>query len=213
MRAAEGRMDAWKSILPRIERIHDKMERLSVAKDMAEYLRIDESMVLEQFRRGQSAAKNGPPRTAKTEAPPIEKLLLNALLKSDDARAEIAPALMELEPAKRFVLRNIFDAIFAIHASGDVLTFSNLEARLSDSDKDLLSRIVFADEGFEETSAPDQARDCLRVLQRQHWEVQRSNLKSQIQDAERRGDLEEALRLSQGLPRLDMLLGNKRGRH
>lgn len=212
MRAAEGRMDAWKSILPAIERIHDKMERLAVAKDMAEYLRVDEALVLEQFRKGTAAPKQPPSRTARGHAPAVETLLLKALLASDEARAEVAPALRELEVVNRFVLRPIFESLFAIQASGDVLTFSNLEARLAEADKDLLSRIVFADEGSEETTALEQARDCLRVLQRQEWEGQRSNLKAQIQAAERSGDLAEALRLSSELPGLDALLGGKRGR-
>jgi len=210
MRAGEGRMDAWKAILPSIERIHDKMERLSVAKDMAEYLRVDEALVLEQFRKNQPAAKPAPARSSKAEVPALEKLLLHALLTNEQARAEVVPALAQIEAVKRFTLRNVFDAIFAIEGGGDVLTFSNLEARLGDADKDLLSRVVFADESIEETAALDQARDCLRVLQRQDWELQRSDLKVRIQTAERGGDLHEALRLSQELPRLDALLAARR---
>lgn len=213
MSAAEGRMDAWKAILPQIERVHDKMERLSVAKDMAEYLRVDENLVLERFRKNAPARGAAPQRAAASDAiPAAEKLLLNALLKNEEARAEVLPELQELDAVKRFRTRTIFEALFAVSASHDVLSFSNLEARLGDADRDLLSRLVFADEGNEESPALEQARECLRELKRQDGEIRRSDLKARIQAAERGGNLEEALRLSQELHELEASLGRKRGR-
>jgi hypothetical protein len=150
---------------------------------------------------------------------------LNALLKSEDAQREILPGLREIEAVKRFVTRNIFEAVFAVTAargdhqaaepldkSSDVLTFSNLEARLGDADKDLLSRLVFADEGSEGHLAVEQARDCMRVLERQDQELRRSDVKSRIQAAERGGDLAAALRLSQELHDLEELLRKQRVR-
>src|SRR5260370_34135957 len=189
VRVAEGRVDAWKAMLPSIERIHDRIERAAVAKDMASYLGVDEGLVLERFRRGGAARSESANRTQETSVPVTEKLLLNALLQSEEARVEVLPALREMEAVKRFSTRAIFGALFAVTASGDVLTFSNLEARLGDADKDLLSRVVFADEVTEESSALAQARSSLRNLQKQEKELRRSGLKSRIQAAERGGDL------------------------
>jgi DNA primase len=213
MRVGEDRMDAWKAILPSIERIHDKIERAAVAKDMASYLGVDEGLVLERFRRGTAGRSETAPRTSGPPAiPATERLLLNALLNSEQARAEVLPALREMEIVKRFSTRSIFEALFALAASQGVLTFSNLEARLGDADKDLLSRVVFADELTEESFALDQARSSLRNFQKQEEDLRRSGLKSRIQAAERGGDMTEALRLMQELHKLEGERGTGQGR-
>ncbi len=205
LRAAEGRMDAWKELLPAVERIHDKIERAAVAKDMASYLGVDENLVLERFRR---AGRTEPAaRRREIAAPANERFLLEALLRSEEARAEVLPALRELEAVQRFKTRGIFEALFAAAASGEALTFSNLEGRLGDADKDLLSRLLLADEGSEDNAALEQARDCLRAFRRQDRELRRSHLKAEIQAAERGGDLAEALRLSGRLREMEQLAG------
>jgi DNA primase len=211
-RTADGRMEAWKTILPAIERIRDRIERAAVAKDMAGYLGVDESLVLERFRKAAANRSEPAPRSQGPSVPPMERLLLNALLKSEDAQKEILPALRENEAVKRFVTHKIFETLFALTVAQDVLTFSNLEARLADADKDLLSRLVFADQGSEDSLALEQARDCMTVLERQDKELRRSNMKSRVQAAERSGDFPEALRLSQELRDLDELLRKQRGR-
>jgi DNA primase len=213
VRVAEGRMDAWKAILPSVERIHDKIERAAVAKDMASYLGVDEGLVLERFRKGTARRSEVAPQPHGANAVPVtERLLLNALLNSEKARAEVLPVLREMEAVKRFATRSIFEALFAVTASQDVLTFSNLEARLGDTDKDLLSRVVFADEVTEESFALVQARNSLLNLQTQEEELRRSGLKSRIQAAERGGDLPEAFRLAQELREIEVELGTRRGR-
>jgi DNA primase len=213
MRVGEDRMDAWKAILPSIERIHDKIERAAVAKDMASYLGVDEGLVLERFRRGNAGRSETTPRTNGLAAiPATERLLLNALLNSEEARVEVLPVLREMEIVKRFSTRTVFEALFALAASQGVLTFSNLEARLGDADKDLLSRVVFADELTEESFALDQARSSLRNLQKQEEDLRRSDLKTRIQAAERSGDMSEALRLMQELHKLEGEHGTGRGR-
>jgi DNA primase len=213
VREADGRMEAWKTLLPAIERIHDKIERAAVAKDMAGYLGVDESLVLERFRKSNNAGRSqAPTRPRQIEVPPTEKLLLNALLKSEEACAEVLPQLAQMDAVKRFVTHSIFEAMFAISAAQDVLTFSNLEARLAEADRDLLSRLVFADEGSEDNRGVEQARDCLLALQRNEQELRRTNLKSLIQTAERSGNLAEALRLSQELHDFEGLRVMKRAR-
>jgi hypothetical protein len=117
-----------------------------------------------------------------------------------------------MDAVKRFATHSIFEAMFAISAAQDVLTFSNLEARLGEAERDLLSRLVFADEGSEDNRGVEQARDCLLALQRNEQELRRTNLKSLIQTAERSGNLAEALRLSQELHDFEGLRVMKRAR-
>ncbi len=61
--AAEGRMDAFKFLLPAVQKIQDKLERAAVASDVAAYLGVDPGLVLDQFR---SVGRN---RRARTRAP------------------------------------------------------------------------------------------------------------------------------------------------
>ena len=41
MRSADGRMDAFKFLLPSVQKIGDKLERAAVASDLASYLGVD----------------------------------------------------------------------------------------------------------------------------------------------------------------------------
>ena len=51
MRSAEGRMDAFKFLLPTVQKLSDKLERAAIASDLAQYLNIEPGLVLDQFKR------------------------------------------------------------------------------------------------------------------------------------------------------------------
>jgi thioredoxin-like negative regulator of GroEL len=131
--------------------------------------------------------------------PPTERLLLHSLLASDAARAQAIPELMGLAAVDRFVSRNIFHALFAMHSDGGPFRFSDLEGRLSEADRDLLSSAVFADEILEEEKAAEQAMACLRSLKSQDPRSEAAALRARIKAAERQGDMEEAMRLAREL--------------
>jgi thioredoxin-like negative regulator of GroEL len=93
----------------------------------------------------------------------------------------------------------VFQALFAIHSDGGVFRFSDLEGRLSEADRDLLSSAVFADEVLEEEKAAEQAMACLRSLKSQDPRSEAAALRARIKAAERQGDIEEAMRLTKEL--------------
>jgi DNA primase len=194
----EGRMDAFKSLAPRIQSIADRLERFAVANDVADYLGIDEKLVRDHFSKG-SAERTEVPR--RPVMPPTERLLLHSLLASETARAQVIPELSGLDAVDRFVSRNVFRALFAMHSDGGVFRFSDLEGRLSQADQDLLSSAVFADEILEEEKAAEQAIACLRSLKSQDPRSEAAALRARIKTAERQGDLQEAMRLAQELDR------------
>ena len=98
-------MDAFKFLLPAVQKISDKLERAAVANDLAGYLGVEPGLVLEQFKRaatdrhapGQVTARRARrPVTALLRRRPrcrcrCERILLNALLSSDRTREEILP--------------------------------------------------------------------------------------------------------------------------
>jgi len=198
MRTVEGRMQGFKFVAPAIQRIADRLERFAVANDVAGYLGVEEKLVRDYFSKGtgeRPAARRAP------EIPAVERLLLHSLLASAAARMEVIPQLQDLAAVERFVTRNIFKALFTMHFDGSVFRFDALEGRLADADRDLLSALVFADQGLEEEQAAEQATACVRSLKSQDPKSEAASLRAQIKAAERQGNLQEAMRLAQELDR------------
>jgi DNA primase len=200
MQTVEGRLQAFKFIAPAIQRISDRLERFAVANDVADYLGVDEKLVREHFSKG---VKEGSNIQRRPEAPPIERLLLHSLLASEAARSLAIPELRDQPAVDRFVARNVFKALFAMHSDGAPFRFADLEGRLSDADRDLLSSVVFADEILEEEKAAEQALACLRSLKSQDPRSQAAALRARIKAAEREGNLQEAMRLAEEVVALD----------
>jgi DNA primase len=193
MHTVEGRMQAFKFVAPAIQRISDRLERFAVANDVADYLGVDEKLVRDHFSKGTAehrVVNRGP------EVPPNERLLLNSLLASEQARAEVLPALREMPVVDRFVTKGVFKALFSLPAEGVPFRLADLEGRLGEADRDLLSAVIFADEALEEEKAAVQASACLLSLKAQDPKAEVAALRSQIKAAEREGNFAEAMRLS-----------------
>jgi thioredoxin-like negative regulator of GroEL len=113
----------------------------------------------------------------------------------------VIPELSGLAAVDRFVSRNVFQTLFAMHSDGEAFRFSDLEGRLSEADRDLLSSAVFADEALEQEKPAEQAMACLRSLKSQDPRSEAAALRARIKAAERQGNIEEAMRLAQELDR------------
>jgi DNA primase len=198
MRTVEGRMQGFKFVAPAIQRIADRLERFAVANDVADYLGVDEKLVRDYFSQG--ATDRRPVRRG-PEIPAVERLLLHSLLASEAARTEAIPQLRDLAAVDRFVTRNVFKALLSMHFDAAPFRFADLEGRLADADRDLLSSVVFADEGLEEDQAAEQALACVRSLKSQDPKSEAAAIRAQIKAAERQGNLQEAMRLAQELDR------------
>jgi len=195
----EGRIQGFKFVAPSIERVPDRLERFAIANDIAGYLGVDAHMVRDHFSRNQKAANR--PASRGPVVPPNERLLLNSLLASELARMQVIPHLSEMSVIERFTTRNVFRAIFTLHHDQVSFRFSDLEGRLEDADRDLLSAVVFADDIIEEQDALAQAVACLESLRAQEPKSEMAELRARVQTAEREGNLEEALRLADELNR------------
>jgi hypothetical protein len=100
-------------------------------------------------------------------------------------------------------MRGVFEALIAVEGAGP-FRYADLEARLSESDRQLLSSVALADEINDPEHAFAQAVDCLRALEKRSRAVDRTSLQAQLREAEKSGDMAEALRLTE---QLDHLLG------
>ncbi len=193
-RAAEGRVAAFQSLLPAINRLSDKIERVALVNDLADRLGVDPGLVLESFRKAAAERRTTPPvATAPPGIKPAEKLLLRLLVENATARYELLEPLRLSGATEESAASGVFRALFALAASGELFDMSALEARLSESDRRLLSEAIFNDAA----EAPDleRGRAALAALETAAWQKRRKLLQKQIQDAQRAGNQEELERL------------------
>src|SRR5581483_7728450 len=86
LRTAEGRVDAFKFILPSVEHVHDRIERSAVAAEVAERLGVDRDIVRQVLRPKTSSQGTARNRDFAAGIPANEKLLIACMLASPDAR-------------------------------------------------------------------------------------------------------------------------------
>jgi len=213
MRGADGRMDAFKFLLPAVQKISDKLERAAVASDLAGYLGVEPGLVLDQLKRaatdrhapGQvgvravaSPSSNGAPQV---QVPAVERILLNALLSSEATREQIFPQL-PAELTASFVSLEVINALRQMAEAGPV-HFAALDARLSEPGRALLHDIVSADEISDEGECLAQAEACLQGLKTSFERRRMEEMRARIRTAEREGNLTEALRWMTELQRVE----------
>lgn len=208
MRSSEGKVDALKFLLPAVKNIPDKLERAAVANDLASYLGVDPSMVLDQFKRAATDRKTASPAPPpRPELPTMERVLLHALFASPRVRQEILPQLTP-ELVQGFVSHEILDAFRHVEAEDPARIFAEVEGRLSESSRTLLHEALAADhteEEQEEEFSWTQAVACLDRLQADYRKRSVADLKAQVKVAEREGRFGEALALMAEVKRLEEL--------
>jgi DNA primase len=221
MRSVVGRVDAFKSLLPTVQKIPDKLERAAVADDLSSYLGLERSLVLEQLKRAATDRRAAAaPLPASAQIPAIERLLLSALLASDRARREILPALRP-EILEGFASREIFEALrhaapsappvragtesSSAGTSGAAASalFAAVEARLAGPAQKLLHEVAAADEISDEELGFQQAQACLERLENSLRKKQLEQLRARVKSAEQEGRLTEALEWMVQLHRLE----------
>jgi DNA primase len=203
MSTAEGRVTGLGFMLPAIQRVNDKLERAAIAEEVAGYLSIDRGLVLENFRRAAAERREKTLAAPKEPPRPVERILLNALLASSEVRRVCLPRLKASRAVEGFATRGILQALAAVDETRGPLQFTELEARLGDADRELLASVVFADKPDDEEYSLERALACLEALERSEREADRAALKARIKQAERAGMLEEALRITEELGRLE----------
>ena len=202
LRTAEGRVAGFQFLLPAIQRLPDKIERVAVANDVAGYLGVDAGLVLENFRKAAMDRRDKKVAPVREPLRADEKILLNLLVSDAAARQELMPELEQLPAVDQFATRRIFKALFALHA-GSAVTYEELHARLEESDQELLASAVLQDETNGSAISLSLGVECLRSLERSSLKAQVAALKARVKAAERSGDLREAMRLAEELRHLE----------
>lgn len=203
VQTAEGRMQGFQFLLPAIQRIPDKLERLAVVNDIAGYLRVEAGAVLEHFRKAAAERKNVVPKAPKTVIPHVERILLKAVLFDADARDTVLPQIAQLPSLNRLTTQSIFQAILTVAGNGEAVDYSRVEGRLDESSRALLHEVAFADDIEGGSERVEEALACLRALETSDLEAQRAELRARVKTAERSGNLQEALEWNRELMKLE----------
>ena len=202
IRSPEGVVAVLKSLLPAVQRISDPVERMAVAENLAGYIGVDRGVVLDSFRRSVADRQQRTVEMPKELVRADEKGIINVLLSPIRERHELAAELEDCRILEQLATRRIFEAIRAICAAGGELSFETVNARLQDTDQVLLAQVLFSEE-IEGQQDLEHGRRCLDSLKRSQQQARRAELKAQVKQAERAGDVREALRLAEELERLE----------
>jgi DNA primase len=199
LKSPEGRSGAFQFLLPVIQRLPDKVERLAVAEDLASALNVPKGMVLDEFKRSAAERRTTRPAESATLPDPSELLLLHCLLSSAEIRADIAPAMGSMDLPAMLKTGRILETILKMTAEGATPSYSSVSARLNDSDRKLFSCLLEADEILRVEPSLDQAREIIRKLTGSRLQMDRDQLKGRIREAEKAGDMKRALELMEEL--------------
>ncbi len=90
-------MDAFKYLAPVLQQVNDRIERGTIAKELAEYLNVDRETIRENLRPQNPFQPAPKARTLGSSLPPNEKLLAACFLLSQDARSVIRQYFLQTE--------------------------------------------------------------------------------------------------------------------
>jgi DNA primase len=198
MREPQGRVDAFQFLLPAIQGLNDKLERVAVANDLASYLGVAPGLVLDHFRKAAAdrVERSPAPRTETSRA--TDRILLPLLVNDNEARAQLIDGLRDLPALRQLSTAPIFDALLTMYDAGETISFNTLHARIHPSLQDTLAAIVL-DSGSAGGATLEDGLACVEALRREDRETMLRELKSRIKSAEREGRMGEALALMQQL--------------
>ena len=197
---SEGLVSVLKFLLPAVNRISDRLERVTIANDLAGYIGVDRGLVLDSFRK---AVVNGQEKTFARQKVVLrhdERILLQALLDDEEMREEVLPDLKGMDATRSFPAERIFQALFALHEGGGRVSFDDLYARLETDDQHLLAEAVLQADA---QASREEVMAAVASLRRSHNEELRRQLKLKIKEAERAGRWEDALKATGELQNLE----------
>jgi DNA primase len=197
--SSEGAAAILQALLPAVERISDPIERSAVANDLAAYVGAESSAILDRFRKAAAARQTKPLEAPKPSLRPSERILLNAVLQPE-MRGGVLEELRALDAVSRFASHRIFQAMFALEDAGGGWGFEELHARLEPADQNLLAETALQED---EQNVPEKARAAIETVVRDDRLWRRGQWKVRIREAERAGNLEEAIRLTRELTAMD----------
>src|SRR5215472_16213464 len=205
VRTPEGKKNAVNFLLPHVRRLPNRIERESLAQDLAQKLGIDSAVLRQEFRM--AAAHRGAPgvRTAMDlQITPAEKVLVRAASSTVPEEDSLRRTALEALDNERLhaglgtesLLQTILESYPARREQLDPMSL-----RLAEAERALLAQIIMHET---EPLTAELLQAALAALRHRARLSQREReIKQGIVEAERRGDVQELLRLKQEKLELD----------
>lgn len=206
--SAEGRAAALQSIWPVLQRVHDKVERNALIEEVAGRFNLDVQLIRDQFR--QSSANLATIKRVveiSSSLPPNERLLLSSMLHSDDARQAALHYFERSGIPATLQAKGVFQIMLTMKTSGSDFSLAAVLARLEEREQKIVSELAFQPMSVAPDEAAAQAIHCLRAMEGKTVQTERAELKKRIRAAEVAGNLQEALKLTGELKKMDARVG------
>jgi DNA primase len=190
----EQKVAAINAILPKLARLESAVERSAWAGRLADALRIDDDLVMQELRNALRAAKPGIRHRAGTVEPTkdVEARLVRLLLGSEEARRHAQDA---LEPGDLSGTRvgAIVGVILELDRAGLPVEGPLVVDALEDeADRDLLTRIAFRDEA---PGGADEVEGCLVTLRKTRLKKEHRDESRELDALSRDDQTERLLKL------------------
>jgi DNA primase len=209
MKTTEGPVEVLKFLLPAVQRVHDRLERMAIANAVAGYIGVDRGLVLDSFLKNVSDRKESTIRQPKEPVRVDEKGLLSVLLSGVNGRELLLADLEKLDILDRLATRRIYQAVLGIHSSGANLTFDAVSSRLEPEDQSALAEAILSEEVEGREITLEYGRQCLESLRRSDDQGRCRDLKVRIREVERAGNTAEVMRLLKELQSLERSAGGR----
>jgi DNA primase len=209
MSRPEGKVAAANAVLPYLARVPNAMLRAELANRLAERLRLDSRLLLEELKRtsrtrGQVPSRGEPGslhvEAPKTQATPAEKKLLRAFFDSDEMAGEFLPRLVTSGACEGLAAEGIFRRLFELYTDGEELEINHVEEWFDGPAQRLVYESVMESS---ETPSREVLSGCVLSLEKRRGLRERERLQREIQAAEREGDLARLNQLRAAKARVD----------
>jgi DNA primase len=196
----EERVAAANAVLPHLARLDSAIERASWAGRLADALRIEDDVVLQELKGVLRSGKTSIRHRVREAEPPreLESRLVSLMLRFEAGREK---ARVDLDPGDLAGTRvsGIVRTILRLVDEGKGVDYPTVFSALEDDgDKETLTRIAFREEPEGEA---EEMEDCIRSLRRQRLMRERRELQRQIQTAADAAAIDTLLDRTQQLAR------------
>ena len=197
LRDPQGRNDVFQFLLPAIQALNDKIERVSVANDLASYLGVDSGYVLEHFRKAAAdRAERSPAPAPPDPSRATDRILIPLLIAEPEARERLIGDIADIRALRDGAAGTIYAMIVALHQAGENIDFNSLHERLGEAEQNLLGSLVLE---ASTTPSMEDGEACVEALRKDELEARKRELKAQIRLAEREGRIQDVFELMRHL--------------
>jgi DNA primase len=185
-RTADAKVKAMNFLLPHIRRMPNRIQRDEFAADAAQKLGIDSALLRQELKQAAAARLESVPQFRQEPISENEKILLRALvLGEDDPARQLASEQLSMHPEwfAELPMADILESLSQAPAPENPL-----DAAPTNESRAQLAIALQHTHGEKEPPLLHQVRDALEALDTRRMQRRQRELRSQIAEADRRGD-------------------------